>query len=426
MRTVATEASTVTSGSTNRRRKRFRVAVVNSHPIQYFAPLYADLNRDPALEVTALYCSDFSLRGGLDPGFARPVTWDVDLLQGYPYVFVGRDNDRGAPSGFWSLTCPRIWSAIRRGQYDAVWLHGYNYAATVLAFAAAKSKRLPVLMRSETHLGLTRPIWRRRARDMVLKVFYRSFDAFLAIGSANRTYYRTLGVPERRIFNMPYAVDNARFIATANAAATRRDEIRRRYGLPLDQPVVLYASKLLRRKHPELVVRAVAALRTAGHRVSLFMVGSGEMDQEVRDLAGACDERSIVFAGFINQRELPQVYAACDIFALPAENEPWGLIVNEVMCAALPVVITDQVGCAGDLVKNGVNGYLVPPGDVRALTNAISRLLVDEGTRKQMGTASRSLISRWSYEQCREGIKAALEVVAQPSDKRIGLIRAWR
>src|SRR3954471_24260218 len=90
-----------------------RIAVVNSHPIQYFAPLYAYLNRDPALEVTALYCSDFSLRDRIDPGFERPVTWDIDLLQGYPHVFVGSNNDRGAPRGFWSLTCPRIWSEIR-------------------------------------------------------------------------------------------------------------------------------------------------------------------------------------------------------------------------------------------------------------------------------------------------------------------------
>ena len=93
-----------------------RVAVVNSHPIQYFAPLYAYLNRDPGLEVTALYCSDFSLRNGMDPGFNHTVTWDLDLLEGYPYVFVGSNNDRGAPRGFWSLTCPRIWSEIRSGK----------------------------------------------------------------------------------------------------------------------------------------------------------------------------------------------------------------------------------------------------------------------------------------------------------------------
>ena len=408
MLTLDTRAPRIASTSQPR---RFRVAVVNTHPIQYFAPLYAYLNQDPALEVTALYCSDFSLRGGADPEFKRSVTWDVDLLQGYPHVFVGRNNDHGAPRGFWSLMCPRIWSEIRTGKYDVVWLHGYNYAASLLAFAAAKSKRLPVLMRSETHLDLVRPMWRRRIRDTVLWAFYRFVDAFLAIGSANRTYYRAVGVAEKRIFHVPYAVDNARFIAAADA--TRHDEIRCRYGLPLDQPVVLYASKLQRRKHPEMVFGAVAALRTAGHRVTLLFVGSGEMDQELRDLAAASGERNVVFAGFINQLELPQVYAACDIFVLPSEDEPFGLIVNEVMCAALPVVVSNQVGCATDLVKDGVNGYLVPAGDVHALVSAIGTLLVDERKRKQMGAASRSIIARWSFEECRVGVMSAIRCVVR-------------
>ena len=86
--------------------KPFRVAVVNSHPIQYFAPLYAFLNRDPSLEVTALYCSDLSLRGGMDPGFGQSVKWDVDLLGGYRSVFLGTRATSREPAGFWSLVCP--------------------------------------------------------------------------------------------------------------------------------------------------------------------------------------------------------------------------------------------------------------------------------------------------------------------------------
>ena len=120
-----------------------------------------------------------------------------------------------------------------------------------------------------------------------------------------------------------------------------------------------------------------------------------------------------MFGGFVNQRELPQVYAASDIFVLAAENEPWGLVVNEVMCAALPVVVSHELGCAADLVKDGVNGYLVPAGDAHALARALERLLVDEPTRKQMGAASRSLIGRWSYEQCRSGVTRALQSVVR-------------
>ena len=66
-----------------------RIAVLNSHPIQYFAPLYAYLNAAPDLEVTALYLSDFSIRGGKDAGFGRDVKWDLDLLAGYRSVFLG-------------------------------------------------------------------------------------------------------------------------------------------------------------------------------------------------------------------------------------------------------------------------------------------------------------------------------------------------
>ena len=139
--------------STSRMTQRVRVAVVNSHPIQYFAPLYAYFNRDPALEVTALYCSDFSLRDGIDPGFKRTVTWDVDLLQGYPHVFVGSTNDRGSSPWFLVANVPRIWSEIRSGRSDVVWLHGYNYAASALAFAAAKSK---ALTRTDAHRNAPR------------------------------------------------------------------------------------------------------------------------------------------------------------------------------------------------------------------------------------------------------------------------------
>ncbi len=126
--------------------RAFRLAVVNSHPIQYFAPLYAYLSRDPALQVTALYCSDFSLRGAIDPGFKQAVTWNVDLLTGYRSVFLGENAKQRIPTGFWSLICPEVWAEIRSGRYDAVLLHGYSYAVNILALLASKTKRLPVLL----------------------------------------------------------------------------------------------------------------------------------------------------------------------------------------------------------------------------------------------------------------------------------------
>jgi glycosyltransferase involved in cell wall biosynthesis len=393
------------------------VAVVNSHPIQYFAPLYAYLNRDPSLRVTALYCSDFSLRGDFDPGFQRPVTWDIDLLDGYPALFVGRRTRGRAPRGFWSLLCPRLWREIRTGGYDAIVLHGYNYAACVLAFAAAKSKRLPVLMRSDTHLGLRRPAWRRRLRQRGLSIAYRFVDAFLAIGTANSAYYRSLGVPDSKIFDAPLAVDNSRFMAPVGG----QSELKRRWRLPPDRPAILFAGKLTRQKRPDNLLLAFNRLLAEGHQATLLVAGSGDMEPELRSLAAATlPQQSVVFAGFVNQRELPQVYAAADVFVLPAENESWGLAVNEAMCAGLPIVVSDQVGCAPDLVKHGVNGYIVPTGDVGALADALVRLIADGDRRRRMGAASLGIVNQFSYFECRRGLTAALARVLrhEPAGER--------
>jgi glycosyltransferase involved in cell wall biosynthesis len=389
--------------------RKYRIAVVNSHPVQYFAPLYAYLNRDERLEITALYCSDFSLRGGMDPGFRKPIRWDVDLLSGYRSRFLGRRAGTRTPRGFFSLVAPEIWSEVRSGQYDAVWLHGYNYAASVLAFLAAKSKGLPVLMRGETHIALSRPGWKRLVRDRILSLAYRFVDRFLAIGTSNRLYYRSLGVPPERIFDVPYTVDNDRFIAAGSLTAEERRKVREQYGLPQQEPVILYASKFMRRKHPDSVVRAAAILRDRGQKATLLMIGTGEMEGELRDLVRSSNLTNVIFGGFVNQADLPRVYGASDIFVLPSTDEPWGLIVNEVMCAGLPVVVGSRVGCVADLVREGINGRCVEAGDDESLARALEELVAQPARRRAMGKESLAIIRNWSYEQCRRGILAAIE-----------------
>lgn len=388
--------------------KKFKVAVVNSHPIQYFAPLYSYLSRSIDMEVTALYCSDSSLRGGMDPGFKQEITWDVDLLSGYRAVFLGKKAKTREPRGFFSLICPEIWGEVRRGGYDAIWLHGYGYAAYVLAFLAAKSAGIPVFMRSETTLGLARTSWRKSLRDVILRQFYKLVNGFLAIGTANADYYRSLGVPHSKIFPVPYTVDNERFISAANVDATQRCNLRKKYGLPADLPVVLYASKFMRRKHPDDLIEAALILKRQEIDVTLFMVGSGEMERELRDRVAQTGLENVVFAGFINQAELPLVYTASDVFVLPAENEPWGLIVNEVMCAGRPVLVGYGVGCVPDLVKDGVNGFHVIPGKPETLAAAMAKLVNNETLRQRMGQASLQIIQTWSYAQCHIGLSEAL------------------
>src|SRR5262249_3114989 len=112
--------------------------------------------------------------------------------------------------------------------------------------------------------------------------------------------------------------------------------------------------------------------------------------------------------GFVNQSELPALYAASDVFVLPSQNEPWGLAVNEAMCASLPVVVSREVGCVADLVRDGVNGYTLEAGDVEGLARALRRRIEDEGVRERQGQASLARIQQWGYRQSLEGIRSAL------------------
>jgi glycosyltransferase involved in cell wall biosynthesis len=393
------------------KRTTIRIAFLHTHPIQYCAPLYQYLNHEWEGTISALYLSDYSLRGVVDRGFRRGVQWDINLVAGYDAYFVRGAGRRDEPHGFWSMIAPLLWRDIRCGGFDALIVHGHTPAAMVLAVAAAKASRIPVLMRCETHLKLRRSGLKRILRQMLIGTFYRRFDGVLAIGSANHVFYRALGVPEERIFIMPYAVDNHRFSAGSQLSMNERREIRALLGVCDERPIVLYAGKLLPRKRPHDLLRATAWLSREGKKFQLVIIGSGEMEPQLRAMAHDFALGNVCFTGFINQSALPQYYGACDIFVLPSVNEPWGLAINEAMCAGLPIVASSEIGCVPDLVSNGDNGYIFPAGDVVALTDALRPLLVDKGLRERMSRTSRDIIARWSYTECAAGLAAALAAV---------------
>ncbi|EJW11542.1 Glycosyltransferase [Rhodovulum sp. PH10] len=388
-----------------------RLCVVNSHPIQYFAPLYAYLAQHDDVDLTVLYLSDSSIRGAKDSGFGQAVKWDVDLLSGYTHEFIGRKARAITPGGFWSIGGPSLWRRIYRGRFDAVLVHGHAYAADHIAISAAKASGAAVFTRGETHLDLTRRGAKAVARNAALKGLYRFCDAFLAIGSANRDFYRAMGAPDERIFLVPYTVDNARFVARSSLSGDERRAIRSELGVADDTTIVLYLSKLQRRKHPDAVLRAAQRLEREGVALALVLGGTGEMESELRAAAAQGGPRQVEFTGFLNQSRMPKVLGAADVFVLPSEEEPWGLIVNEAMCAGLPVIVGEKLGCVRDLVRPGVNGFTVPAGDADAIAQALRPLLTDPEKRAAMGRMSREIIGRWSYEECRQGILAALKYV---------------
>jgi len=117
--------------------------------------------------------------------------------------------------------------------------------------------------------------------------------------------------------------------------------------------------------------------------------------------------------GFVNQTAIPLFYDLCDVFVLPSENEPWGLVVNEVMNAGKAVIVSDQVGAGPDLVEDGKNGFIVPVGNPAMLADRLKMLTGNLEQCRVMGEASRRLISGWNFNADYRGLMNALTAIVR-------------
>ncbi len=391
----------------------FRVAYLVSHPIQYQAPFLRRLAAHPEIMLQVYFMDDQGARVFRDPEFGVPVQWDVPLLDGYAWRVLRNRSPWPKADHVLRFVHPEIVGILRRERYDALIVHGYAHATEWLAFAAACLTRTPLLLRGESTLLGRSPTWLGRIKRSVRAALFRRVQGVLAIGALNREFYRVHGVPENRIFFAPYAVDNDWFLGEAERLRARRQDLRAQLGWPRDWPVILVAGKLIRRKRPLDVLEAYAEI--AGE-IPSTLVFLGEGSERSR-LEAAVRERElprVYVTGFVNQREISRYYAAADVLVQASSHEPWGLTLNEAMCFSLPVVASDMVGAACDLVRLGENGFVYPVGDVRELARALRAVLSDPVHRARMGDRSRVLVAEYSYEADVRGVLEALRTVARP------------
>jgi glycosyltransferase involved in cell wall biosynthesis len=158
-----------------------------------------------------------------------------------------------------------------------------------------------------------------------------------------------------------------------------------------------------------VLVRAVAA--AADPRVLLVLAGGGPQRSELETLARRLGVR-IELLGNLERDTLLDAYVAADVFVLLSQRETWGVVVNEAAAARLPLVLTDRVGAARDLLIDEQNGFLVPAGDVDGAARAIRALNDDEALRRKMGERSRQLVGGWGYEPSVEAFVTAVREAA--------------
>jgi len=377
-----------------------RVAVVAGEPTPYRIPHLRALAARPELDLAVFYAA---------PTVQRR-TW---VLEHQEAVFLSGPQlplSRVLHHDY-ALT-PGIWRRLDRGRFDLVVVGGWSLMATQLAIAWCRTHRVPYALMSDNHLLEPRPAWVRAVKRAVLPRIVPQAAAWLVPGSLARDHIVRYGARPDRTIVFPLTVDVDVLTVRADELRSRRSELRSRLGIEEGAVAILHVGRLIELKAPDDLVRAVARAHSeTALPLTLVLVGDGPEEQRLRTLANDLDVPT-VFAGMLAGDDLIAAYVAADVFALVSRRETWGVVVNEAMASGLPLVLSDQVGAAGDLLELGANGALVPAGDVAAQGAALAKLAADPELRSAYGRRSRELASGWGYESSVAAfVKLAQEIV---------------
>jgi glycosyltransferase involved in cell wall biosynthesis len=389
-----------------------RLVVVETHPVQYHAPVYRELGK-LGVAVTAIYGSDFSIAGYTDPEFQTHVAWDTDLLSGYRSVFVSRVAAGGATAPL-GVTGDGLRAALEEARPSAIMILGYRLRFHRRAIWAATRSGHPLLFRGETtdHArARSRP--EEALRNQLLRALYARCSRLLYIGTRSREHFLRLGCPEERMVFSPYCVDGAAFRSTEPDRTALRAEIRSAWGAGDEVGVVLFSGKLVERKGCRLALDAAGELAQRSHgRVLLVYLGDGPLRDELQKRADGHPGLRVLFAGFQNQSALSAYFHGADLLVLPSRHsETWGLVVNEALSHGLPCVVSDGVGCAPDLVEAGVTGEVAEGGNVESLSEALRRGFL-LARRPEIREQCRAKVATFSVGRAAAGIAEAFLAIA--------------
>ena len=360
------------------------LAVLTTHPIQYQIPLWKELSARGKVPLRVFYMSDLGLMPRFDPGFKRPLAWDIDLLEGYDHEFLNVWTGSSQESFFWLSLKSDFKRILNDHSIRVLWIQGWQVAAYWQAAWAANRAGVELWLRGETNIRSNRTGFLKGMKRIALRRLFDRVDRFLFVGEANRKFYLSQGVSEERMISAPYGVDNARFAEQAYRIRDKRKILRKKWCIPENAFCFLFVGKLIPKKRPGDLVSAVRHLETEALKqpLHILFVGTGDLEHELRQSCAIAFDKEIhfggaqapkaSFVGFLNQTEVSQAYVAADCLVLPSEaTETWGLVVNEAMASGLPCITSDACGCVEDLILPICPQLSYPVGDISRLQHAM-------------------------------------------------------
>ena len=372
-----------------------RVAFVSPEPTPYRAPLLDLVAQRPELDLTVIYAarSVLSRPWAVEPAHRAVFLRGVRLLGVRPLL----RHD-------YPVT-PGVFGELRRARPDVVVVSGWSTFASQAAVAWCRARRVPYVLLVESHDAGPRAGWRRAVKGAIVPAIVRRATSVLVVGSLARESVVARGADPARVRVFANTIDVGAFAGRAAELSPRRRELRASLGLDEEDVAVLTVARLAPEKGHDVLLRAIAA--AGDPRLRPVLVGEGPARPSLEEVARSLGTRAF-FTGNRPWADVLEAYVAADVFALLSWFEPWAVVVNEAAACGLPLVLSDRVGAAHDLLHDGANGALVRAGDTDGAAGALGELAASPERRAAQGARSRELVAAWGYEPSVENLVAAV------------------
>ena len=345
------------------RLRNMKLAVVTSIPTPYRDPFWNEVAAHPDIDLfDVYYCAENK------PDRPWEVNWKREfnshLLPSFNLLkLAGADR-----SAYW---VKGLQSALKHARHDAVIIGGYNHPSMLQTIHGCIKRRQPYFLMCETYKR--RKTWKSLVKNRLMTYICRHAAGAMPTGKLACAYLRSYGILDEQMILVPNVPDVCRLQSLAESLGQRGCEIRNQLGLPQVSPVITFVGRMIPQKRPELVIRAFTAC--AAENTWLVMLGDGPLMPTCRRLVedlGVADR--VLLPGFCQPKNVPLYLSVSRAFVLPS-SETWGVAAFEAVAMGVPVILSNQVGCHPDLVRNINTGTVVPIDSVNALAEAATYYL---------------------------------------------------
>ena len=345
-----------------------RIGVISVVPSPYQRDLFEALANHPAIDLSVYYQSPDSVDN----------PWPEASLHDHEALLDGKRISYGAKRAYVNWSLPDL------QPYDLVVLNTSYVSTAPQWLMRTKLKKIPWIFWGERMREQSSPL--KQAGQYLLSEPLHEASAIACIGTLGMESYRAR-FPDQTLYNIPYYCQLSAFREAAQHQSGSSECVE-----------FLCCGQMIYRKGVDLLLQAFDSLVQDEFPVRLRLIGrEADLPEMLQDVSAETKER-IDFMGFQSPDVLPELFAKSDVFVLPSRHDGWGVVVNQALGSGLPMICSDAVGAAHDLIVSNENGIRVPAGDVAPLRDQMRRLVTQPDVRSAWGKQSSEWAADWTPE----------------------------